>query len=766
MTRSTPWLVPSLLLACWSAFVVGLLWQGWVAVPALEGAPRVRLANASMPLLAVASLWAIAISLWRSRATWSPPLRRALDAHTAALDSIPKARIGFWILATAAVGLFAELMMIRIHASFFQLFAYYKNLSLLSCFLGLGIGYALGDRRSVATPLVLPALSMQILLLHVLRSFGVGELLQNPVSEQAALGLDTAQGLAPSLTVYGFLLAVFATNALCFVPLGQLTSRLMGRCDRLAAYAWNLAGSVAGIAVFSLLSFAWTPPSVWLLGTAGVLLPLLWGRRLQWIVSALAVAASVVGLGLAIRPQLVDLYTPYQILTLDLRNPKVPTVNVSNAYFQRILDLRDENVSRSGTLRRYASYYAIPYWVKPEPGSVLVVGAGTGNDVAAALRHGARHVDAVEIDPAILHIGERLHPEAPYASDRVRAVVDDARSFLRHTDRRYDLIVYGLLDSHSLLSGVSNVRLDSFVYTAEAFHEARSRLEPGGVLCLTFAVLSPEMGRKLYLMLEQAFEGEAPRALRSGYDAGVTFLASEHGVRVPEELEVTELYANPDLAAEISTDDWPFFYMPERTWPRSYVAVIGLLLIVSLLFVRHFLSGSGLGAGSGFSVPCFFLGAGFMLMETKAITELALVYGSTWLVVSAVITAILVLAFLANALVARVESPRAGVVYPLLLLSLVVCWQLAGLDLSGLPSSVHRLALTVLLTLPLFFAGLAFSTELKTRASVPAALSANLMGSMLGGFLEYNSMVYGFESLWLLALAMYAAAFASRFVRR
>ena len=56
--------------------------------------------------------------------------------------------------------------------------------------------------------------------------------------------------------------------------------------------------------------------------------------------------------------------------------------------------------------------------------------------------------------------------------------------------------------------------------------------------------------------------------------------------------------------------------------------------------------------------------------------------------------------------------------------------------------------------------------SLETQASIPAALSANLMGSMLGGFLEYNSMVYGFDSLWMLALAMYAAAFLGRFVRR
>ena len=108
-----------------------------------------------------------------------------------------------------------------------------------------------------------------------------------------------------------------------------------------------------------------------------------------------------------------------------------------------------------------------------------MVGAGTGNDVAAALRAGVKRVDAVEIDPAILCLGKLYHPEHPYADPRVDAVVNDARTFLRSTRNIYDLIVYGLLDSHTLLSHTSSVRLDSYVYTVEGLREARARLEAG-----------------------------------------------------------------------------------------------------------------------------------------------------------------------------------------------------------------------------------------------------------------------------------------------
>lgn len=108
------------------------------------------------------------------------------------------------------------------------------------------------------------------------------------------------------------------------------------------------------------------------------------------------------------------------------------------------------------------------------------MGAGTGNDVASALRHGATHVDAVEIDPLILRLGKRFHPEHPYDSPRVTVHVDDARAFFKKTKRKYDLIVFGYLDSHTMLTSFSSVRLDNYVYTLESLREARGLLREAG----------------------------------------------------------------------------------------------------------------------------------------------------------------------------------------------------------------------------------------------------------------------------------------------
>jgi spermidine synthase len=78
--------------------------------------------------------------------------------------------------------------------------------------------------------------------------------------------------------------------------------------------------------------------------------------------------------------------------------------------------------------------YHVPYrTLTKAPRRVLVLGAGTGNDVAVALDEGAEQIDAVEIDPVILQLGRKFHPDHPYDSSKVRIFNTDARSYLNHT---------------------------------------------------------------------------------------------------------------------------------------------------------------------------------------------------------------------------------------------------------------------------------------------------------------------------------------------
>ena len=115
---------------------------------------------------------------------------------------------------------------------------------------------------------------------------------------------------------------------------------------------------------------------------------------------------------------------------------------------------------------------------------VLVVGAGSGNDVAAALMSGARSVDAVEIDPVLYEIGKSKHPDRPYDDPRVRVFFDDGRNFVHQEGRKYDLILYAVVDSLVLHSGYSTLRLESFLFTEQALREVRARLKPDGIFAM------------------------------------------------------------------------------------------------------------------------------------------------------------------------------------------------------------------------------------------------------------------------------------------
>jgi hypothetical protein len=752
MPATPTWPVTAVLATGLALFSVGLL--------TTPGAGATR-------ALVVALVDALLVGGWiaarRLHQTWWPPLRRRLEAYTDALDALPEARIGLWIGLASGAGLFAELLIIRWQASAFQLFAYFKNVSLLAAFLGLGIGYARGRQRPVLAPLVLPALVLQVVVMHLLRYTEVQGQLQNPVSEQLSLGMESVATLGQAALTYGFLLMAFGLTVLTCVPLGHLASRLMLRRPPLVAYTWNLVGSLVGIAAFTLVSAAWSPPAVWLIVLAAALLPLLLRPRTgvaAWSLAALALALAV--LALPLRTDLLDIYSPYQILSLRVERRGAPVLQVNHTFYQHILDLSEAARARDPALARYSDYYDLPYRFKDKPGRVLVVGAGSGNDVAAGLRHGAGRIDAVEIDPAIQNFGRLLHPEAPYDSPRVQPIVDDARGFMRRTARRYDLIVYGLLDSHTLLSGVSSVRLDSFVYTVDGFRDARARLTDDGLIALTFALMSQELGRKIFLMLTEAFDGTPPRVFFTRYAGGFMFLAGP-GVRTAPPVgdlpfdEVTAHFANPAIVADVSTDDWPFFYMPVRRYPVSYLVVIAVLLVASGLILRQLMP---IARGS-FSAVCFFLGAGFMLVETRGITELALTFGNTWQVVSAVIAGILIMGFFANLLIMRLGAPPPAVVYGLLMAALVLGLGISGATLAGLPPAVGRVLATALVTLPLFFSGFAFSSEVARSGDLPAALSSNLLGAMLGGFLEYNAMYFGFRSLYGLALVVYGLAFVA-----
>jgi hypothetical protein len=682
------------------------------------------------------------------------------QAQARFLDALNLKYVDAAILFAAALSLFIELSCIRWQSSILPFFALYKNFSLLACFVGLGLGYALATRDRIPLVVVLPLLAWQFLFMTILR-YGPDRVLTTiPFSEQLTMGVAEFDQWSHILFLYGILMVVFLITVLTFMPVGQLCGRLMERRPKLRAYGLNLLGSLFGVLLMLGASYLWTPPLVWF-GLCFITIMLFTVRTssLMLIGFSFTVVCTIV-LAWPVDPLWNRIYSPYQLLEIGRSHDTGLTlIRAAGHYYQRIHDFSNAKDTRSSEFR---GYYDFPYKIGRTLADVAVVGAGTGNDVAAALRSGAKHVEAVEIDPAILLTGEVSHPEKPYSDPRVDAVVNDARSFLRTTKRTFDLIVYGLLDSHTLLSQGSSVRLDSFVYTVEGLREARARLKSDGMLSLSFTVISDALGRKIYLMLQQAFDGRPPVCVRA---LGSTIFLESNDPKwtLPPNLiedsgfiDKTAFYDNTSLRADVSTDDWPFFYMPERIYPTSYLIMIFQVLILSLLVgVNYFSELPKLS-----HLPFFFLGAGFMLIETKGITEMGLTFGNTWQVIGIVIAGILVMAFLGNCAVQWLNLRRPHVPYLLLFGALAVGWYVA--QSGGFAStSSGRLSTSIILTLPLLFSGIVFSTLLSKRGQISGMMAMNLLGAVCGGLLEYNSMYFGFQFLYLIAMVCYLLAFVS-----
>ncbi len=690
-----------------------------------------------------------------------------------------------WNLSTlflaSALTLFAELALIRWVATEIRVFAYAKNLALLLCFLGFGLGCALARQR----PRWQTAATALLGLIVIVRLPWRGVQIMETLSQYLGAAQDVEMWTANAVhDTPGFLLAVAVTAILLlliiyiFIPIGQTVSRQIELAPRpLYGYSWNLAGSLAGILAFFAVSWLALPPVVWFtIVLAGM--ALLQSNRSDTIRIATAVLPVALLLIDPSTPHRFTLWTPYQQIELEDQTfpngePFRTVIRVNHVGYQAIVNLSSDFLDRHSGLLHEApdeNSYNLPFrFTSPSP-SVLIVGSGTGNDVAAALRNQASVVDAVEIDPKILDLGRRHHPEHPYDDPRVSAHLTDARAFMKRTTARYDLILFGLLDSHTQLSDYSNMRLDNFVYTEESFREARSLLAPGGVLFLKFAVSHSFVGRRLAEMLTRTF-GKPPVVFfaPSSYSTDATCFVISPSTQVEASLAADSRLSNfvaaghpaflalPEVA--VTTDDWPYLYHQGHWIPGIFYLLSALVILLAAVFYFQI-------PEARTRVPSLFffsMGAGFLLLETQVVSRLALYFGTTWQVNGIVIAAILSALLLANFVVERQTHERQQRAWPR-------AWTLAGI-LVGIACAYfvpfHRIpgsaalvgsVAALIFAIPVFFAGLLFASEFRSVDSPAAALGANMLGAVVGGLLENLSLIIGMKALLLVAALLYSLA--------
>tara|TARA_B100000767_G_scaffold169119_1_gene158320 strand:+ start:510 stop:2906 length:2397 start_codon:yes stop_codon:yes gene_type:complete len=688
---------------------------------------------------------------------------------------LKKKEIFLNVILAAGLSLFLELSIIRIHSSYLHFFSYLKNISLLSCFLGLGIGYALKKYKIYSVNWIFPLLTLQVIILYFLSQTPVSIILINPIAEQLTMGQDTARGLVHLIMIYSFIVFIFLFNAMCFIPIGHLISRLMNNIESLTAYSLNLIGSFFGIILFVILSFLLTPPVIWISFSFILFLIILRKSLQNYFFSIICVLSLIIILSLDLKNKKETIYSPYQNITVErLTTPLNPVIlQTSHLFYQAMLNLSDK-LSFDNSWRNEGNifgahvdvdhereFYNLPFLIKETlPESILIVGSGSGNDVAAANRFKIKNIDAVEIDPIIAELGRKYHPEAPYSKKNVNLEIDDARTFIKNSKKKYDVIVYGLLDSQSNLSSKGGIRLDSYVYTVEALTESKNKLKNDGFIFISFFVQTPEIGYKIFEMLEKA-TGNKPTVLKSKTNSRYIFIGGKKDIDIQTN-KLKYFKINKDFNGEnlydidLSTDDWPFLYMPSKVYPFTYLSIIIVLLFFSIYFLNKLIKIKA----SNFSASCFFLGAGFMLVETKGITEIAKIYGSTWVVISIVIAAVLLMSFIANLIVMKKFKISSTFAYSLLLISLIVGYYLFTQSSVNMSPNINKIIMPIILTLPILFSGIAFSKELLKLQSISQALSSNILGAMVGGFLEYNSMYFGFSNLYVLAGIIYLSAFA------
>jgi hypothetical protein len=712
-------------------------------------------------------------------------------------EGLNKRQVGFNLFLVGFLILFLELACIRWFSANVVFLQFFTNIILIASFLGMSCG-CLAARRSTDWLALFPALAFV--------TFAAVLLIMMLYSSWGAFAVDVGHQASPQEVFFGteyhnpdlakFVVPIeaiaalfFVLIALMFVGLGQTLGRAFDAYpNRVIGYSLNIGGSLAGILGFSLLSFAQTPPVIWfLISCAGITYLLRQDKALSALrLLTLVIVVAFIGFYTDRSESNETRWSPYYAVNLNKLN-RVITVN-------KIGHQAMVPFSAGG------SSYSLIHLLQRESGGppfkdVMIIGAGSGNDIAHALRFGVSSIDAVEIDPVIQDIGIHLHPDKPYQDPRVIPHLDDGRHFLRTTERKYDLVVYALVDSLILHSGYANIRLESYLFTEQAFEDVRRVLKPDGIFVMYNYYRQGWIVQRVAAMAKQVFgcdpivlplpyaetltsseavgfttiiAGCNPRISTAFRERGKFWLNSlplenlsvdgfdkpqqstaQHGDWVP--LAPAKLVVDNDGSKQMTSDDWPFLYVSGKLIPDLTVRSMILLGVLGLGMVYLF-------KPKGTWRPnnrMFFLGAAFMLLETKAVVQMALLFGSTWVVNSAVFFTALVLILAANLYVIAVPSVRLRLHYAglLVLLAASVLVPLETFLSGGL---IWRYVMPCALALgPMFFAGVIFARSFRDEANPDQAFGSNIAGSMIGGLAESFSTLLGFRHLLILAICFY-----------
>ena len=664
----------------------------------------------------------------------------------------PEVRLRIFLLSFTL--LFFELLCIRWIPAYVRYLSYFTNFILLASFLGMGLGILAARRPAFRFP------SFPVLLLALVSVVAVNRFELNIASTDVLYFGSGTMGWARAES-FILLPLIFTFVAAAFIPLARSLGLLFTKAPPLTAYTFDILGSLAGTAAFFFVGYFSLPPIFWF-AALGVLVLLLSNRQ-KFLRTALLVAAAA---GVALFLQRGSYWSPYYKITLTPALPSGYQLDVNSIGHQSMIPWQAKE-----------PFYRRVYEMFPDASfpHAHILGAGTGSDTATALANGVQKITAVEIDPIIQKLGAQLHPDRPYSDPRVRLVNDDGRVFLHHTKEKYDLIIFALPDSLTLTSSIANLRLESFLFTQDSLAAARAALAPNGVLVLYNYYREPWLIEKLAGMVSRTFGRDSFVSTYGGQGRGAVIIngprmsdlsANDPGpyretTAPPQttELRVTgEGFMAPTQIAP-ATDDWPFVYLPRRSFPAIYLRGLAVAAAISLAGICWI---APPGTMRRFDWHMFFLGVAFALLEVKALITFALLFGSTWIVNSLVFFAILASVLVAVRVNAHFTVRRIWIFYLLL-------FGMLTLNLAVRPEVLlfenvwlRYLIASGLAFAPVFLANVIFSHSFRDTEKADVAFASNLLGIMAGGMLEYLSMLTGYHMLLWLVIAFYALAMILR----
>jgi hypothetical protein len=661
------------------------------------------------------------------------------------------------LFLTSAVILFVELLVIRWIPANVIYVGYFSNFLLMASFLGIGLGILLG--RAWARPrlspftLLLFGLVLLVLSAQLNISFSGGDQVFHGLGIETSA--DTNFVVLPLLML--LVVALMTTLAL---PLGGLLRSM----PPLRAYGIDIAGSLTGIATFGLISALGLPPLAWF-SVAAVLLTLLaLGRGIT--VWSFVPAAGMVGVLLLVWHAWTgpELWSPYYRVLAANADGRIVSVRPGSTEGPRGLyvnGIPHQTMVSADISARKTLYGQVYRWFPDRVfDNVLIIGAGSGTDVSVALTRHAAHIDAVEIDPVIAAIGREFHPDHPYDDPRVDVHIDDGRAFMRQSTNRYDLIVFALTDSLTLVTSTANVRLESFLFTKEALASARDHLSDQGVFLMYNHYREPWLVAKLQSMAADVF-GQEP-LLRLA-DSTSAVIATGPGVAHAEASgqlgdQVDVLPAIAGATPTPATDDWPFLYLRTPGIGPYYLGALAVLLVFAVVAIAAASRVTRIPFRRGFSPHFFVLGIAFLLLETRSLVTFSLLFGTTWSVNALVFFAILVSVLVAIGVSARFR-PRPVILYVGLFGTIALAWLLPPEQLLIDPPALRYALAAVLAFAPIFFANLVFAHSFRDTEAADMAFASNLLGAMVGGALEYVALLTGYQALLIVVAGLYVMAY-------